>query len=340
MYDDGDSLLFVLSARRETGWIAFKKAFDELYAKRLRRLGSANGEPPRFQRIRAARLLAALGHCDISSKGDSIRLVTAPAALASLPLPGLPQAVLCGARSPETAVATRMACDALGRAIRLETRSQDSTVEFAPSRIWVEAESRSVLNRLAESLGILQTPIPSAWTIGTMSGSLDDYLASLEWSADREVNWECEDFKPQLLTFDTPSVQRDEVRLTRYEDPVRLRWVYRLWRGGRSTEVDPLWGRYAILQAVDTRVLLYDPKTCVGAVPRGAPLPTLLSRALTLCSGFAPRFVSRAAIRVKSPERFGFELYTSLPPDVFAVVASKLGHAQAKEPLVLEGSGA
>ncbi len=336
MYDDGDRLLFVLSARREMGWSAFKKAFEELHAKRPRRHGLVDDEPPRFERLRAVRLLSALAHCDVNSGGGSTRLFAAPAILAALPLPGLPQAIVCGARSPETFAIARRVCASLGQAVRLEIRPQDNRAAFAPACIWVGGESHGILGRLAGEMGIPYLSTPPVWSIVTMSGSLEEYLALLQWLPEREVAWEREDFRPQALGFAVPGENCDELRLTRYHDPVHLRLAYRLWKGDLSVEIDPWWGRYAVLQATATRVLLYDAATGVAAVPRGALLPALLARALTLCSGYAPGFVPRAAVRVESPERFGFDLYTSVPPDVFASVASKVGQGPPAQPLVLE----
>jgi hypothetical protein len=337
MCDDGDRLLFVLSARREIGWSAFKKAFDDLYAKRLERYGHTNGEPPRFERFRAALLLSALGHCDMVRRG-SIRLFAAPAILAALPLPGLPQAIVCGARSPETFAVARKACISLGQPVRLEIKTQDNRTMFAPACIRVEGESCAILDRLAREMGIPYLSTPPAWRFAALSGSLEEYLTLLQWSPESEVAWEREDFRPQALGFAIPGEACGGLRLTRYYDPVHLRFVYRLWKGKLSAEIDPSWGRYAVLQATGTGVMLYDAAAGVAAVPRGAPLPVLLARALTLCSGYAPRFVPRAAVRGGSPERYGFELYDSVPPDVFASIASKVGQEALVQPLLFSES--
>ena len=64
MSSDGNLLLYVLSAWKQTRWPAFKKAFDQVYLLSLRASGDAS-EPTRYARFRAARVLEALGHCDL-----------------------------------------------------------------------------------------------------------------------------------------------------------------------------------------------------------------------------------------------------------------------------------
>jgi hypothetical protein len=338
MYEDGDALLFIISAWRKTRWPTFGKAFDQIHTRKLKRQGSTDSEPLRYLRFRAARLLVSLGHCDADFRDENRHLIVAPAMLAALPAPGLPRAILCGARSPETTVVLRKACAKIGQAVRLEIRSQENRAPFAPSRIEIESESNEALHLLAAELRIPYIPIPPSWAVTKVSGSLLEYLESLQFSQQQEVNWEREDYDPERLKFTPSSRESDGLRLSRYHDPVRLQWIYRLWQRQMSAEVDPSWGRFAILQAAGQQVLHYDNTTGVVAVPRGTPLPSLLSRALTLCSGYAPQFVNRSAVVAHSPERFGFEFYIGVPPDVLAIVASKVGQQDHTEQFALEGS--
>jgi hypothetical protein len=338
MCDDGDALLFIISAWRKTKWPTFVKAFDQLHARKLKGQGSIGNEPLRYLRFRAARLLVSLGHCDADFRDENRYIIVAPAVLSSLPTPGLPRAVLCGARSPETTVVLRKACVKIGKAIRLEIKSQDNSAPFAPSRIEFEGESNEVLHHLAEELRIPYMPIPPSWAVAKVSGSLLEYLESLQFAQQKEVNWDREDFDPECLRFSPPSLESEGLRLSRYHDPVRLQWIYRLWQGQMNAAVDPSWGRFAILQAAGRQVLRYNNTTGVVAVPRGTPLPPLLSRSLALCSGYAPQFVNPSAVEGHTAERFRFEFYIGVPVDVLALVASKVGQQDPMAQLVPEGS--
>jgi hypothetical protein len=337
-YEDGDALLFILSAWRKTSWPSFGKAFDDLHTRKVKRQRSINSEPLRYLRFRAARLLVSLGHCDVDFRDENKHLIVAPAMLAALPAAGLPRAVLCGARSSETTIVLRKTCTQIGQAIRIEISSQDDRASFAPSRIEIEGESNEALNHLADKLRIPYSSVPPCWAITKLSGSLEEYLKSLKFTQQQELNWEREDFDPERLIFTLATKESDGLRLSRYRDPVRLQWIYRLWQRQMSAEVDPSWGRFAILRAAGQGALRYNNTTGVVAVPRGTPLPPLLTRALTLCSGYAPQFVRRSNVVTHSRELYGFELYIDVPPDVLTLVASKVGQQDKIEQFVLEGS--
>src|SRR5260370_42337262 len=124
MYDDGDVLLFALSAWGETRWPLFKGAFDVVRSRRLRGEEDGGGFHHARERWKAARLLARLGHCDIDYLDEPARIVIAPSILATLPIAGVPRAVLCGSRSPATIEALRREGKTLAAADEL--RSQEA----------------------------------------------------------------------------------------------------------------------------------------------------------------------------------------------------------------------
>jgi hypothetical protein len=327
MPDSGDLLLFALSAWREASWSAFRNAFDGLYLRRIEAGEEAESEPIQHLRWRAALVLDVLGHCDVASGPEGRRLYAAPAALAALPVPGLPRAVLCGARSPATAAEVEQACIEFAGTGRVTMQPQNRLHPYAPSRIEVEADSDQALRRLAEMLGLMYISAPAAWRILELSPSVDEYIASLEWTREPEVNWPRRDFDRARLRFSNPAASSEGsgLRLSSYTHPGGFRWLHRLWQNGSSANADPAWARYAVLKAAQEQVLLYDPRRGTVAVPRGTPLPRLLARGLALCSGSAPAFIPRDLVRQGSPEQHGFDRYAGVPPDVFAVVAAKLG---------------
>ena len=121
-----------------------------------------------------------------------------------------------------------------------------------------------------------------------------------------------------------PSNRPPSTRLSRYQDPITTIWRYRLWRNGQFGELEPDWGRYAILSACSKRILQYDQAKRDVLVPLGAPLPALLARALGLCSGYAPRTGQRRGKRDSDfPNRY--EIFRDVPPSLFRMVADKAG---------------
>ena len=322
MPDPGDALLFTLSAWKDTNWPAFKKAFDELHVKRLSRMGVESG-PARHERSRAAQLLESLGHCDVDFSGDSPRLYAAPSALAALPTAGVPSAILCGARSPDTADTLRRECTRLGRTAKVDVRPQYSRYAYAPARIEVEGESEDALVALAGALGIRYLPEPPAWSMVMLSPSLDDYLDSLTWSSEPEINWPRFDFRPDELRFAPPTDGTRDLRLSRYLDPSRWRTVYRLWRDREGADVDPTWGRYAVLRSAGRRALSYDNGAVVA--PLNVPLPRLMARALTLCSGWVRESPPPESEQLRAPVEPDAVRYAGVPRDVFTELSARIG---------------
>ena len=102
-----------------------------------------------------------------------------------------------------------------------------------------------------------------------------------------ELNWPSQHFEAGSVAFIDGSPP-DGFRLSRYKDPIRDVWTYRLWRDDKSADVDPAWARYAVAKAGGYLPLSYHERDGGVVAPLGFPLPALAARALTLCSGIAP----------------------------------------------------
>jgi hypothetical protein len=338
VYDFGDTLLFALSAWRETSWAAFKKTFDEIFSRSL--VGENLGDPEtvRYERGMAARLLVSLGHCETQFVGGRGRLYVAPPVLVALPSPGLPRVVLCGARSPGTVPALQRASGGVKHAVRIEVMSQSSRSLYAPSRVEAEGVTHESLRQLASIVGVPYASLPPAWTIAEFSGGVGEYCDALAWSPLPELTWERADFDTGLLRFLPPSEESEEMRLSRYQDPARPRFLYRLYKDGLGVEVDAEWGRYAVVREVNVSAVAYDESTGEVAVPQSVPLPPLLARACALCTGYAPRTIPRSAASSDLPGRSRLTVYDGVPPDVLATVAAKAGQAAKVGRLSVERS--
>jgi len=321
MYNNGDILLFALSAWRQTSWRQFKQCFDELQRKSAGTDGYDPSETATGHRWRAIRELSSLGHIDLELEPGSIQFHIAPPVLAALPGLGSPKAVLCGARSPN--FMEDLSAEAQSTGVETLIDSQLSASPFAPTRVELRAEDATWIKAVADRVGAQYVETTPARLLAQVSISLSDYLQRVTWSNDRELNWFCEDFDTERLQFSDPSEIRPDQRLSRYRDPRTTMWRYRLWQGEQSAEVDLDWGRYAILAATAQRVLQFSPEDRTALVPLGAPLPTLLARAFGLCSGFCPTL----AEGVQSNHRGRYLKFERVPLSVFNNVAAKLGQA-------------
>ena len=321
MYDNGDILLFALSAWRQTSWRQFKQCFDELQRESAGTAGYGPTETATSHRWRALRELSALGHIDLELEPGGIQVHIAPPMLAALPGLGSPKAVLCGARSPNFMEELRAESRSAGVEALVESQSIASL--YAPTRVELRSEDAAWIKSVADNVGARYVEMTPARLLAHVSISLPEYRQKLSWSSDRELNWHCEDFDTERLQFRAPSETRPERRLSRYRDPRTTMWHYRLWQSNQSTEVDLDWGRYAILAATAQRVLQYSPENRNALVPLGAPLPTLLARAFGLCSGRCPTL----AEEVQSDPRGRYLRFNSVPPSVFNNVAAKLDQA-------------
>lgn len=311
-----DELLWVLSAHRELDWAHFCAGFEELFAAYLR---SPDADRLEFARLSSALLLDALGHAEAFLSGTSRKLVAAPPVLAELPLPGLPRAVLCGARSPRTLADVMAATAWVGP--RLRFSAVEPANPLAPTIFEFEAESTQLLQVVAERLDIQRSAYPTALALASGSAGLTDYMSGLHWIEVPELNWKRSLFDPGLVRFVYPKVVPNELHLVRYDHPIAGR-TYRLWRATQSASVDVLWGRYAVFSELRIAVMHYDDATVSAVVRREAPLPRILARVLTLCSG-------QPSVPDNSSD-FGarYDRFEGVPPDVFNLVARKVGQPE------------
>jgi hypothetical protein len=310
----GDLLLFTLAAHRQMPWSAFATTLDAIFVPDQR-----VATDMRHARTAVAVLGDSLAHWDIAASGQGVRLSIAPPVLAALPLPGLPKAVLCGSRSPDTFPALVAAARRLGN-IEIRTTRQEGLHPFAPSRVEVCAKTTGAIAALSRATRVRFETVPPAWTLTIASCSVNEYVATLEWSSAPELNWRRLDFDPEHLRFGqaSPGPGQTALRLSSYEHPSGWTRQDRLWLDGQSAVVDRNWGRYAVLAARESSVLRYDRRSGIVSVPRQAPLPKLLARGLALCSGRPPAFAPG--------EGLGYHEYGDVPVSIFGSMAAKLGH--------------
>ncbi|MBD1929830.1 hypothetical protein H6F74_26875 [Trichocoleus sp. FACHB-90] len=326
MSRDSDQLLYVISAKKEMPWVSFKEVFNYLYTLKVApAAGDLNGiNYKRFQTVRA---LDALGHCDFDFSEEGNKVYAAPPVLVRLPCAGFPQAILAGARSPQSIHKLSEACKVIGSHINLHVSEQPNELVFVPVRVAVQAESTEELVMLADSLGISFDKQPGAWSLLHFAASLDDYLATRQWVARPELNLKRKDFDSTSLQFREPQNAATGIRLSKYTNPVRNVPVQFLWKDSLCTQIDGDWGRYVVLKLTGLSVLVYDERRFTMAVPASVPLPRLFERALVLCSGYAATFVPTKSMPRLNQKTSGFNLFRDIPPQIAEMTAARLGQS-------------
>jgi hypothetical protein len=334
-----DRLLYVLSAKQEMSWTAFKSAFSSLYTS-IASVSDLEKQNIKNKRLEVVRSLESLGHCDFDFTEN--RVYVAPPVLVRLPCAGFPQAVLAGARSPQTFEQITGICNSLGNHIKVEIQPDDA-LSLIPRQINVQVEDVEELRKIANSLKIHFKENPTAWEILNFSGSLQDYLATRKWSNDPELNWEKnQTFNTNSLLFQTSQYPDSIIRLRQYIHPTRNTNIHYFRRMGQNAEIENTeiardWGRYAVLSALHLNILVYDKRKFTIAVPVGAKLPCLLERALTLCSGCVPKYIDTIDPLVKLlPKVRGFNLFHAIPPQIAEMTAAKLSQTLIIQSLDIE----
>jgi hypothetical protein len=324
VHECDDYLLYALSACGRMSWQSFKKVVESLYVKYAAAANHPNGSSRQLA-WRSLRALECLGHADAAFTANESSVATAPAVLCRLPISGLPQAVICGGRSPATQEALADACRGLPCSLSVEPQSGRASGEFIPARIAVESETEEALAQLASRLRVSLPPVPPAWVLLEYSGTAEEYMSTCPRVVAPELDWPRLDFDTQLLQFRWPGASASALRLSKYQHPARGTAVHRLWRGESFQDVDRDWGRYVALRAAARNVLAYDGRLFLLAVPSGAPLPRLLARACALCSGYAPRPAGQRPGPPALPAACTYDMYRAVPPDIAAAVAAKIG---------------
>ncbi len=311
----GDALLYAASAERIMAWETFKRIVDA-HCVPDRQLAP----DMKYVRAEVVDVGDALGHWEVVHADAVRRIVVAPPVLARLPWPGLPRAVVCGSRSPDTITEIREVCDSVGGLSVSISRQLHHP--YAPARLELSGESEEQMIAAGRELSVRYDPTPIAWSLAQASGSVDGYLSALRWEEREDLNWERREFDPEQLSFrsfaEVTGLSR--LRLVAYSHPSGWDWRDWLWKDGASVDVDRSWGRYCVLASVGRSVLHYDHRSGVVTVPRQVPLPNLLARALGLSSGKAPSRVPGIGI--------GLRAYSSVPRPVFEVIAAKLQRDQ------------
>jgi hypothetical protein len=312
-----NQLLEVISTRGVMSLDDFSTVFDRL-------VPVTDGDNLSFARSNTLYALDALGHCE--KDWGHRRVFACRPVLARLPAAGCPRVVLTGARTAQMVAE-----------FKDFAKTHSDVAEFScvpqtvglPDVITLEVADEATL---AQCTTQCRVPISgkhsAAWVLANISGCLVDYAATLMWKPDAPLNWRLRVFDTRLAYFYraddhiAAALLTANSRLTEHTNPVTQQRQCRWTKDGSYALVARDWGRWLALTAANEQVLLYDSRRQRLSVPSSVPLPRLLARAATLCSGHAA-YADKALHR---------NIYDSVPPALAELIARKCGqtHTPAK----------
>lgn len=314
----GDRLLWAITVNGHLTSRSFTSLFDQLVAHEL---DSEEEAVPQRRRV-TYWLLDALGHCETFTEQGTSHLEPSIPCLSRLPMSGFPRVMLTGGRQPGTVRELENVATELGGVVTIEPA--EHRLGVLPDRIEVEAELPDALEAIARKLHIAWQATPSAWVLCNLSVGLEAVVSRLEWGPVEELDWRRRCFDPAALRLRDDFVDTDPV-LVRYEHPYTRQLRYELRRGDEAARIDGDWGRYAVLNETQRHVLVYDERRYLLAVPWGVPLPKLLRRALTCCSGRPPRSIKPSKGGPGGLSVASADVYVGVVPVIAAQVSARLG---------------
>jgi len=302
--------------------------------------GISSGEDDlNYVRRQTIRHLDSLGHCEFDFEKREV--FVCPPALVTLPVCGLPKAVLTGARIPSLVRNIKDFVKSNRDAVSYSIIPQKRGYFLLPSAFIIEATDYDYLKNvsLAAQIDCQLTP-PAAWSLVNFSAGIENAKNNLQYENRADLNWEKQTFSTDTLTFSWNHSTEKYQRLVSYTNPVNQQRYHLIWNGNQAAEVDRDWGRYIILSSEGVDVIFYDERSQRLAVPSTVPLPRLLARAAALCTGLAP---SPAYTGEKSkgglPAGHPVDIYSAVPPPAARMISKKLSQNLIKYTIIPDSNG-
>lgn len=284
-----------------------------------------------WQKKKYLKIMQSLGHIEI---GRNKEIFTCSPLFTVIRKKPSVLAVFTGARAPHLIKTIKEKNETSGNGaeiIEVEQKHPLVTNDvrlLLPDAFFIKSKTLENIKNLCEKVNI---PCLSKKTAPDLllefSKGINEYNDTLDWKY-REI----EDPKPAIdRTFSIQHLHflnqqnMDPDRLVEYFFPPFTRDIW-LWHSGKGAAVDRDWGRYLLLHNIKKDVLIYNPDSQWLAVPSNVPLPILLSRAVTLCSGLAPVEIRSGNLTDYGlPRNIPFDVYFMVPQDVADKIASLLG---------------
>ena len=251
------------------------------------------------------------------------KIVVSPPRFILIPTQSGRKVLLIGGRTPELILKIKGQAEKEGLHLNLRPQDESLSPFILPPTLTVtnsndhdEISIERKFKKVAEACSIYFNPdkIPQ-FRIAEFSGTISEYKSQLKSDVRfDDSGWPARIFDIEQLRFipiDTQSFDKTfslvEYRLTEYS------FKHRLWINGNPHAINKNWGRYIVLNHSRKEVIYNDRFKNVVAVPASLPLPRLISEAMTLFSGKAPK---RLFLKIEGV-RTWFSIYENIPP-IFA----------------------
>lgn len=311
-------LLEVLSTRVAMTFSEYNKAFDYLYGHDIAE------ENLSYYRYMVARLLEDLGHCEFDYTRRKV--FCCKPELVLLPCAGIKSAILTGARIPETLTKLEECQRQYQGRMILNKREQVIHGIPLPDAVTITSDSEDILQLVAQDLQIgCQCHVPAAWMLLNASASIDEYESTLIFQVSLAQDWQCRKFSTSDLHFTRITLSPDVYGLLEFTHPVTQQKTYIWHDNDKTVEIDKDWGRYLALKKEGLNILLFDKHKQLLGVPSFAPLPRLLARSATLCSGLAASSEALSKTIGDIPDGTALDIYHGVPENMAYELAKKVG---------------
>ena len=328
-----DQLLQTISSLGQMSIDRFNVAFDAM------RQNKNEEQSIQVIRNKAIRFLDALGHCEFDF--ERRKVFACPPLLVSLPVSGLPNAVLTGARVPSILKKIKEFADSNEEHVWCRCVQQRNRDLLLPKAIIIEALDLNHLQSLSLFANIkCNLEPPASWSLVNFSLCLQDIMKNLVYENRRDPYCSRRVFSEDGLKFSKNLKIKKSKSLIEYTHPDSLQMYHLIWDGEKAAEIDRDWGRYIILARSEIDVLLYDERRHLFAVPSTTPLPRFLGRAATLCSGLAPESAC-VGVGNKSVDRLPtrYDVYCSVPPAIAMLISKKLSQNLIRRNIIIDNNG-
>jgi hypothetical protein len=333
-----DMLITFLTVKRESSAKDYFDAFESVYQKRFGP-NEIESHPIELSRLKRWSLnyLDYMGILDYEY--STKKIVVSPPQFILIPTLGGRKVLLIGGRTPELIQKIKAQTEEEGLHLNFEPQEKSLSPFILPTTITVkgfdESDGNKIerkLKKIAEACSISFNPdkLPQ-FRLAEFSGNIDGYKSQL--TPDERFDdsgWTARIFDVNQLRFipiDTQSIDKTfslvEYRLTEYS------FKHRLWMNGQPHAINKNWGRYMILNSSRKEVIFNDRGRNIVAIPASLPLPRLISEAMTLFSGKAPK---RLFLEIEGIKTW-FNIYENIPPIFASNYFRKVG--QTKKELTI-----
>jgi len=266
-----------------------------------------------------ARFLDSLGHIEYDFENRYI--YSCKSMLVLLPTKGVPRFLLTGARNSNLLKELKKKVKKNKQVLSISQNSQLFLQPFVPSAIYVDAVDFDILSKIASELNIDLLDFSPSFSILNYSDGIEEIEKELRFEKFPEINWSKRTFSLEKLYFTSVEnpCSSDQYRFVEYSDRFNSKKLHWLWNKDTRANTSRDWGRYILLSKHSRNILMYDSKKYLLAVPSTVPLPILIARALTLCTGLVPRLLSF--------DDRDYLVYSSINPQLAEFVGIKLGQS-------------